>query len=276
MMAGPFEWPPGALALVAGLFGACVGSFLNVCIYRIPKDLSIVWPGSRCPACGGTIAWYDNIPIVSWLALRARCRTCGAPISPRYVLVESLVAILWAGLAWMHGWSPMFWLGAVAVAGLTLATFVDLDEMYIPDRVSLGGIVVGLVAAWLWPELHDADRRWVALARSALGAAVGAGTLWALAWIGERIFGQEAMGMGDVKLIGAIGACFGWPAVLFTFLTSSLSGAVVGLSLVALRRRQLRSAIPFGPFLALGATLWLLGGRNWWDLYIGMLTRWRI
>jgi len=264
------------LAIVAGLFGACVGSFLNVCIYRIPKDLSIVRPGSRCPACGGAIAWYDNIPILSWLALRARCRQCGAPISPRYVVVETLVAALWAALAWRYGWSPMFWLGAVAVAGLTLATFVDLDEMYIPDRVSLGGIVVGLVAAWLWPELHDVDRRWVAVGRSAFGAAVGAGTLWGLAWIGERIFGQEAMGMGDVKLMGAIGACFGWSAVLFTFLTSSFAGAAVGLSLVALRRRELRSAIPFGPFLAFGATLWLLGGRDWWDLYIGMMTQWRL
>ncbi len=276
MRAGPFEWPPGVLAIVAGLFGACVGSFLNVCIYRIPKDLSIVRPGSRCPACGGAIAWYDNIPILSWLALRARCRQCGAPISPRYVVVETLVAALWAALAWRYGWSPMFWLGAVAVAGLTLATFVDLDEMYIPDRVSLGGIVVGLVAAWLWPELHDVDRRWVAVGRSAFGAAVGAGTLWGLAWIGERIFGQEAMGMGDVKLMGAIGACFGWSAVLFTFLTSSFAGAAVGLSLVALRRRELRSAIPFGPFLAFGATLWLLGGRDWWDLYIGMMTQWRL
>ncbi|MCX7819472.1 MAG: prepilin peptidase [Kiritimatiellae bacterium] len=274
-MIGPFEWPPVAMALVAGLFGACAGSFLNVCIYRIPKDLSIVRPGSRCPACGTPIAWYDNIPIVSWLVLRARCRHCRAPISPRYVMVEALVAALWAALAWRYGWSPMFGLGALAVAGLTLATFVDLDEMYIPDRVSLGGVVVGLVAAWLWPELHDADRRWVGLARSAVGAAVGAGVLALLAWAGERIFGQEAMGMGDVKLMGAIGACFGWPAVLFTFLVSSLFGAVVGLGLVALRRRELRSAIPFGPFLALGATLWLLGGQEWWELYMATVGRWR-
>lgn len=275
-MIAPYEWPPVALAVVAGLFGACMGSFLNVCIYRIPKELSIVRPSSHCPACGNPIAWYDNIPLASWMILRARCRACGARISPRYILVESLVAGLWAMLAWKHGWSPTFWLGAIAVAGLTLATFVDLDEMYIPDRVSLGGIAVGLLTAWLWPELHDVDHRWIALGRSALGATIGAGSLGMLAWVGERIFRQEAMGMGDVKLMGAIGACFGWRAVLFTFLVSSLSGAVVGLTLVALRRQKLRSAIPFGPFLAFGTILWLLGGQDWWDHYMVVMTLWRL
>lgn len=272
------EWPfsRAALALIAGLFGACIGSFLNVCIYRIPKDLSVIRPGSRCPACGTAIAWYDNIPLVSWLALGARCRACGARIPARYVVVEALMALLWAALAWRYEWDIRAPVYAIAVAGLTLATFVDLDEMYIPDRVSIGGLAFGLAASGLWPELHDAATPWGGFAASLIGAATGAGTLALLGWVGSRIFGQEAMGLGDVKLMGAIGALFGWGGVVFVFLLSSLTGAATGLTLVALRRRELRSAIPFGPFIALGAVAWMFAGRDWWDLYVLTLGRWRM
>ncbi len=271
-MTGP--WPREFVALVAGVFGACAGSFLNVCIYRIPRELSVVRPRSRCPSCGTPIAWYDNLPLLSWLALRARCRACGVPISPRYVLVEALMAALWAAVGWKHGWDPRTLLYALAMFGLALAAFVDLDEMYIPDRVSIGGILVGFAAGWLWPELHDVAGRWAGLRHAAVGALAGAGSLALLGWAGERIFGQEAMGMGDVKLMAAIGALLGWPAVVFTFFVASLTGATAGLLLVALRRREMRSAIPFGPFLALGAAAWMLGGADLWEVYVLTAARW--
>ena len=268
----PEALPREVLALVAFAFGACVGSFLNVCIYRIPRDESIVWPGSHCPKCGRSIAWYDNIPLVSWLALRARCRACGAPIAVRYVLVETLVGILFGWVAWHYGWDVRTPVYGLAIAGLTLATFVDLDEMYIPDRVSLGGIAAGLVLGPLFPILHGQATALGGLREAALGALAGAGSLATLAWVGSRIFGKEAMGMGDVKLMGAIGAFLGWPGVVFTFFVSSFAGAAAGLTMIALRRKELQSAIPFGPYLAIGAVVWILGGNRLWDLYLAFMT----
>jgi leader peptidase (prepilin peptidase)/N-methyltransferase len=265
---------PSALAIVAALFGACVGSFLNVCIYRLPRGLSVVHPRSRCSTCGNPIAWYDNLPLVSWWVLRGRCRACGAPFSIRYWVVEALTAGLWAALAWTYGWSIHTLVYCVAVAGMILATFVDLDAMYIPDRVSLGGGSLALIASALWPDLHDTHDAWEALIRSAVGAALGAGLLGGLGWLGTRLFGEEAMGLGDVKLMGAIGALVGWRGVLFTFFVSACAGAVVGLTLVATGRRQLRSAIPFGPFLSFATVWWLLGGEWLWNRYWWALSSW--
>ncbi len=264
--------PKEFLTIVAFAFGACIGSFLNVCIWRLPREESIVHPGSHCPKCDRPIAWFDNIPLVSWLALRARCRACGAPISARYVLVEALVAVLFAWVAWRYGWDVRTPLYCMAVTGLVLATFIDLDEMYIPDRVSLGGIAAGLVLSPLLPGLHGVDTALAGFREAAIGALAGSGSLAALAWIGTKMFGKEAMGMGDVKLMGAIGAFLGWPGVVFTFFVSAFAGAGAGLTMIALRRKELQSAIPFGPYLALGAVIWMLGGNHLWDLYIGFMT----
>lgn len=281
---------PGAcyafFTALAFLWGACVGSFLNVCIHRIPRDLSVVKPRSFCPHCKTPIPWYLNIPIVAWLAVRGKCRFCSAPISPRYVLIETLTAVLFLlvwlkldvwqgspvlGLAPVSTWMlvPVYWL---AIAGLILGTFVDLEHLIIPDRVTLGGIAAGLLLSWAVPELHGADDRLAALLRAAVGAAVGWGLLWAVAVLGKAIFRKDAMGFGDVKLLGAVGAFMGWQAVLFTVMISSLTGSIAGLTMVALHRKGMRSRIPYGPYLALAAVVWILWGPALWEAYVNLLT----
>jgi len=274
------------LTLTVVLLGACVGSFLNVCIYRIPREESVVKPRSHCPHCGRLIPWYENIPLVSWLALGARCRGCRGPISPRYVLVEALVAALFllVWLAWSPGDAPrplglapfeslalvpIYWL---VVSGLVLGTFVDFEHMIIPDRVSLGGIVAGLVLSPLVPALHGATVWWHGLGWAAVGAVVGSGILWMVAFVGRIVFRKEAMGLGDVKLLGAIGALLGWKAVLFTLIVSSFAGSIVGVTLVACGRKEMQGRIPFGPYLALAAVLWILWGPALVTLYLRLLT----
>jgi leader peptidase (prepilin peptidase) / N-methyltransferase len=265
------DWKEALTPLVF-IYGAVLGSFLNVCIWRIPRNESVVHPRSRCPGCGTMIAWFDNIPILSWLALRARCRRCGMRISARYPAVELLTALLFAAIWGRFGFdgrTPVYWLAA---AGLVLGTFVDLDHFILPDRVTWGGIIAGLALSPLVPALHGADTPLRGLSAAAIGAAAGFGLLWLVAKIGERTFKKEAMGFGDVKLMGAVGAVLGWPAVLFTIFVSSLTGALTGLTLIALRKHEWQSRIPFGPFIALAAMLWILGGSDWTAAYIDWLT----
>lgn len=271
-------------ALVFG-FGACMGSFLNVCIYRIPREESVVAPRSHCPHCNALIAWYDNIPLLSFFLLKARCRHCGGTISPRYVIVEALVAILFvlvwlkfdpAGLARPLALSPAWFFPVVvfywiAVFGLALGTFVDLEHMIIPDRVSLGGIVLGLVFSTLVPALHAQPDGYSGFLSAFLGAAVGVGSLWMVAVLGKLIFRKDAMGMGDVKLMGAIGAFLGWPAVIFTLMASSFLGAGVGLTLVMTGKKDMQSRIPYGPYLALAALVWMLWGSTLLNAYLNWL-----
>lgn len=252
----------------SALLGAVVGSFLNVCIYRIPLEQSVVRPRSRCPKCGAPIAWYDNVPIVSWFALRGRCRQCREPISPRYALVEALTAALFAAVYHRYGWdltTPIFWL---AIGGLILGAFVDIDHLIIPDRVTLGGMAVGLALSAIHPPLHAADNWLNSLSAGVIGLVVGVGSLWVVADVGRRIFKKEAMGLGDVKLLGAIGAFLGWRAVLFTLVMSSFAGSLVGLYLIFRRGREWQAKIPYGPYLALAAIVWILGGDGWWTAYL--------
>ncbi|HOU21250.1 MAG: prepilin peptidase [Kiritimatiellae bacterium] len=250
------------------LAGLCIGSFLNVCIWRIPRDESIVRPGSHCPACNHAIAPWDNIPLLSWLLLRGRCRHCHAPISPRYVVVELLTGALFAGIWLVHGWTvqtPVYWLFAAA---LILGTFVDLDHLILPDRVTIGGMIAGPVLALAFPELHDQTERLPALIQSLTGLGLGGGLLWLVAILGRAALKREAMGLGDVKLLGAIGACLGWRAVLFTVFVSSFSGTLFGLGLIAAGRKELQSRIPYGPHLALAAILWMFCGPACIDFYL--------
>jgi leader peptidase (prepilin peptidase)/N-methyltransferase len=271
-----------ALAL---LWGLCIGSFLNACIYRIPHGLSVVHPRSFCPVCRAKIAWYDNVPVLGWLRLGGRCRACRTFISPRYLLVECLVGVLFL-LVWLKfdlvaegrvlgldpivQWPlvPVYWL---VLAGLVLGTFVDFEHLIIPDRVTLGGIAAGLILSVVVPSLHGADTWLGGLARGVIGAAAGWGLLWFVARAGRLVFKKEAMGFGDVKLLGAIGAFLGWRAVLFTVVVSSLLGALVGIALVLSRRRELQSRIPYGPYLALAAAVWVYWGPQLWRLYTGLL-----
>jgi leader peptidase (prepilin peptidase)/N-methyltransferase len=268
--------------------GACVGSFLNVCIYRIPMELSVVSPASHCYSCKRPIAWYDNVPILAYIILRGRCRRCGTSYSPRYCLVELLVAVLFVLIWFKFRWQgmeppiglvgvddikliPVYWLMA---GGLVLGTFVDFDHFIIPDRVSLGGIFAGLLLAALVPSMHGAADWWGGLREAGIGAAVGWGSLWSVGFIGKLIFKKDAMGFGDVKLLGAMGAFLGWESIVFIIISSSFAGSLIGLSLVALGKKEMQGRIPFGPYLSLGAVLWVFWGQAWWQAYLHfVLTR---
>ncbi|HNX34855.1 MAG TPA: prepilin peptidase [Kiritimatiellia bacterium] len=271
-------------AFFATFFGACVGSFLNVCIYRIPRDESVVTPRSHCPHCNAMIPWYLNIPVLSWLCLRGKCASCKGPIAFRYTLVEMMTAMFflavymkWAAPSAMHMLPiphpliiPIYWL---FLAGLILGTFVDFEHFIIPDSVTIGGMVAGPVLSALVPVLHGQALWWHGLLHSCLGLAVGFGLLHAVAWIGSKAFKKEAMGFGDVKLMGAIGAFLGWKAVLFTVFASSLLGSISGLLLIAFGGVKLQSRIPFGPYLSAAATIWIFWGPALVGAYIKLLAR---
>ena len=252
------------------LAGLCLGSFLNVCIWRIPREESLVWPGSHCPACRHPIAPWDNIPLLSWLVLAGRCRHCRAPIWFRYFVVELLTGALFTGLWLVHGWTIQTPVYCLYTGALLLGTFVDLDHLILPDRVTLGGMAAGLVLSAAFPALQGQEDILSALRESVLGLVVGYGILWLVAVVGRLVLRRDAMGLGDVKLLGAVGACLGWPAVLFTIFVSSLTGTLLGLGLIAARRKDLQSKIPYGPQLALGATLWMFCGPACVDWYLSL------
>ncbi|MCS6770571.1 MAG: prepilin peptidase [Kiritimatiellae bacterium] len=251
--------------------GACVGSFINVCIHRIPRGESIIRPRSRCPSCGSPIRWYDNIPFVSFLLLRGRCRDCRGRISLRYPFVELLTAVLFLGIWNAYGFDPRTPVYMAAVAALIAASFIDLDFMIIPDRISLGGMVAGLAVSGLLPSLHGKTEWTESLLDSLIGLSAGAGLLFAVALLGKLVFKKDAMGLGDVKLLGAIGALLGWQAILFTIFLSSLLGSAVGVALIASGRSAWQSRIPYGPYLSASAAIWILGGHSWWKAYLEWL-----
>lgn len=256
----------------AGMMGACFGSFLSVCIWRIPRGESIVAPRSHCPNCDKMIPWYHNIPVLSWLALGGKCASCKAKISPRYLLLELLTAGLFLAVAWRFCLDPAVMLVMwVVVFGLELGTFIDIDWYILPDRVTIGGMILGVAASALLPQLHAAED-WVGgLFRSGLGLVVGFGVLYAISVVGKLIYKKEAMGFGDVKLMGAIGAFFGWQAVVFTLFVSSFLGSIVGVALMAMGKRDLQGRIPYGPFIAAAAVIWLLTGPSLVGWYLSIL-----
>ena len=235
------------LYFIVGIIGALIGSFLNVCIYRLPQGESIVWPGSHCPACGKAIAFYDNVPVLSYLILGGRCRACGVSIPIRYPLVEAANAIGYLVILWTFGPGATSVLYALLFSALLVVTGTDLTHKIIPDVVTLPGIVVGLLgAATVLP---------VGIFDAFLGIVVGGGILWALAWASPYLFGKEGMGGGDIKLLAMIGAFLGWKAALLTIMIGSLFGSVIGVSLIALGFLKRDEYIPFGPFLVCGALL---------------------
>jgi leader peptidase (prepilin peptidase)/N-methyltransferase len=334
--------------------GCIVGSFLNVCIYRMPLELSVVSPPSHCPHCKYAIPFYLNIPLVTWLVLRGRCKNCGAPISARYFIVELLTGMLFLG-CWLRFGHHSPWLALIFslfLAGLIVATFIDFEHFIIPDEITYGGAVVGLVISILLPPLHAAGTRGQGLAQGLIGIVFGAGIVYAILRLGKLLFGQhklkfppgtkivftdtmlllpgkeipyeeifyrktdtiilqaqtvelidrgyrevtvrlspnslligeetinpeqvayleaecaeiilprEAMGLGDVKFMGAIGAFLGWQGALFSLMASSLVGATVGVILIVLRKREWSSRMPYGPYIALAATIWIFFGRK--------------
>jgi len=341
------------------VLGCIVGSFLNVCIHRLPLGMSIVTPKSHCPHCKYSIPWYLNIPLVTWLALLGRCKNCGAPISPRYFIVELL-----SGLAFLGCWlrfgdpthpfqsMPIALVLAVFLAGLIVATFIDIEHFIIPDEITVGGAIVGIVASFLLPVLHDAHTLTAGMFQGLLGVAVGVGVIYVILRVGKLLFGRErlqlptgtkiiftetavclpdkeipyeelfyrrsdaitlrartvelidrgykdvtvrlspaaleigdekinptdvpyleavsaeivlpreAMGFGDVKFMGAIGAFIGWQGVLFSLMISSIIGSIVGVMLILMRCREWSSRMPYGPYIALAAVIWIFGGKE--------------
>ncbi len=346
-------------SLVFFAFGCIVGSFLNVCIHRMPLGMSIVTPKSHCPHCKYSIPWYLNIPLVTWLVLRGRCKNCGAPISARYFVVELLtgVSFLCCWLAFGDAGNPLpslpvAFVYAVFLAGLIVATFIDFEHFIIPDEITLGGMAVGFVASFFLPSLQGATTLNVGMQRSFIGAIAGAVIIYAILRLGKLLFGRqrvklpvgtkivfgensvhlpdkeipyeelfyrqsdvivlrartlelvdrgyqdvlvrlspaaldiggekmnpddvpcmeavsaeiilprEAMGLGDVKFMGAIGAFIGWQAVIFSLMVSSMIGAAAGIALIVMRRRQWSSRMPYGPYIALAAAIWIFGGKK--------------
>ncbi len=356
----PHNWaavPFAFWALVFFAFGSIVGSFLNVCIYRMPLDLSVVSPPSHCPHCKYAIPFYLNVPLLTWLSLRGKCKNCGAPISPRYFVVELLtgVAFLACWLAFGHA-SP--WLAvvyALFLAGLIVATFIDFEHFIIPDEITIGGAAAGLVISFFLPTLHGTHSLGEGMQRSLIGIAAGAGIVYAVLRLGKLLFGRqkiplpgetkiiftetalclpdkeipyeeifyrktdaivlrartvelidrsyrevtlrltpvtlkigedqcnpetephmevvcseivlprEAMGLGDVKFMAGIGAFIGWQGAFFSLMASSIIGSVVGIALILLRKREWSSRMPYGPYIALAAVIWIFGGKRIFD-----------
>jgi len=251
--------PTQLVAVFLFIFGAVTGSFLNVCIYRLPLEQSVISPRSRCMGCGVTIAWYDNIPIISWFLLRGRCRNCQTSFSIRYPLVELLTGVLALLLFLRFGLSIPFVIYFLLTAGLVVITFIDFDHQIIPDEISLPGIGLGFLASFFLPEPG-----WFA---SLLGIVAGWGSLALVFYIYLWLTGREGMGGGDAKLLAMLGAFLGIKAVPFIIFTSSLIGTVVGLTLMAVQRKDRYLAIPFGPYLAMGAVLYIFYGTwliNWY------------
>ena len=246
----------------AFVLGTIIGSFLNVCIYRIPAGKSIVSPPSSCPNCGHQIRWYQNIPILSYLFLGAKCASCKTKISLRYPAIEFLTGILFAAVLYDFGFSVatlVYWL---FVAALVTITFIDLDHQIIPDVISLPGIIVGFICSFFIP--------WLSWVDSSLGILLGGGILLSIAWLYEKIAHREGMGGGDIKLLGMLGAFLGWKAILPVVFISSLVGSLIGIPVMLLQKGDSKLAIPFGPFLAFAAIIYLFWGTElvYWYLHL--------
>jgi len=251
---------PVFFLISAFVLGAVIGSFLNVCIYRIPAGQSVVSPPSSCPGCGARIRWFQNVPILSWVFLRGRCASCKARISIRYPLIEALNGFLFALVLWYFGFSSatlVYWL---LISALVVITFIDLDHQIIPDVISLPGIVVGFLCSFFIPWLPWVD--------SLLGILLGGGILLAIAWLYEVLAKREGMGGGDIKLLGMIGAFLGWKAIFPVVFFASVAGTLIGVPLMLAKRKDSRFALPFGPFLAGAAVIYLFWGPLIIDWYL--------
>jgi leader peptidase (prepilin peptidase)/N-methyltransferase len=246
--------PLPAAVIFAMIFGLCVGSFLNVVIARLPAGRSVVSPGSACPRCGSAIAWYDNLPLLSYTLLGARCRACRTPISWRYPAVELACGALFV-LAYLHfGPSPRLAVALVLLSGLIAITGIDLDHQIIPDVLSIPGIAAGLFWSLVPGGIGWKD--------SLLGLLVGGGVFVVIIFGSSLVLGQPGMGVGDVKLGGMLGAFLGWQLVLLSILVSVLVGGLLAAALLATGRKGRRDPLPFGPFLALGGVISLFWGDS--------------
>ncbi len=254
--------------IFAGLFGLAIGSFLNVCIYRIPAKKSIVNPPSSCPACGSRIRFYDNIPVISYIILLGRCRHCKERISIGYPVLEIITGLLSMALYMRYNLINNniyhYFIFLIFTSSLIVISFIDLKHQIIPDVISIPGIIAGLIISFFSPHITWYD--------SLLGIAVGGGLLYLFALIFELLVKKEGMGGGDIKLLAMMGAWMGWKSILFIILVSSLIGSILGTIALLLSKKGLRARIPFGPFLALGALIYLFFGKEIITWYFNLLS----
>lgn len=253
-------WP--LVAAFVALLGCAIGSFLNVCIYRLPRDLSVVSPPSSCPGCGERIRWYHNVPVLSWVALGGRCASCRAPISVRYPIVEALTGAVFLVHVLVLGLDPILPVRLAFAAAMIVLFAIDLEHQILPDVITLPGIALGFIASWWLPP------GWLS---SLVGILVGGGLPWALAEVYVRVRGVEGLGFGDVKMLAMIGAVLGWPLMLLTLLAASLLGALFGGALILAGRGDRQLRLPFGTFLAVAAVVAGLFGQPVVDWYAGFL-----
>ena len=248
-----------AVGLVVAL-GLAIGSFLNVCIYRLPRGESVVSPPSRCPSCGRGLRWFENVPVLGYLLVGGRCRTCRAAVSPMYPIVEAGTALLFLLQYWQLGWQPLLGARLVFVAAMIALFVIDLQHRILPNVITLPGVVIGVAASLLF------EPGWRA---SLIGVVVGGGALWAVGEAYFRIRGEEGMGMGDVKMLAMIGAFLGWQLMLVTLLIASLAGSVFGGGMILLNRGSMKYALPLGSFLAAGALITTHVGQRLLEWYLG-------
>jgi leader peptidase (prepilin peptidase) / N-methyltransferase len=248
--------------IIIFVIGAVIGSFLNVCIYRVPRKLSVISPASRCPSCNMPIKPYDNIPFLSYILLGGKCRVCKAGISFRYPLVELLNAALFVFVVWRFGFAWHTVIYGILCSALVVITFIDLDFQIIPDAITLPGILIGIVAGSLL--MPDPFIRYSLLGfkASVTGLLTGGGLFYAIA-----ILSRGGMGGGDIKMMAMVGALMGWKSVLLTIFLGSLTGAVFGIFLMISQGKGRKTKIPFGPFLALGTVITLFYGQEIFSWY---------
>lgn len=246
--------------IVFFIFGTLFGSFANVIILRLPKNLSIVTPRSHCYSCQNPLKWFDNIPVFAWFFLRGKCRQCQAPFSFRYPFVEILMGLSFSAAFYFLGWSWFLLEIILFLFALIVASFIDIDHFILPDTITLSGIVIGLLGALLNPERSFLD--------AFLGCFLGGGFLWAVAYFYFVFRKEEGMGGGDIKLLAWMGAVLGWKAIPFIILSSSVVGALIGGFLAIRSTKGMKTVIPFGPYLAFGAVLYLFAGEELSNIYI--------
>jgi len=248
--------------LLGAAIGLCIGSFLNVVIYRVPIGQSIVTPPSRCRKCGYRLQWYDNIPVLSWLFLRGRCRKCGVGVSMQYPIVELITGALFVLVIWMTPPGPLLATRLILVCILIALFGIDLEHQILPNVITLPGIAIGVLLSLIAPPgWKDA----------LVGVLLGGGVLYAIAGAYYLWRREEGMGMGDVKMLAMIGAFLGWKAVLVTLVLSSFAGAIIGVALMAAQRGTMKFALPFGTFLAIGAIVSMFVGEPLVAWYAGLL-----
>ncbi len=273
--------------IFAGVLGAIIGSFLNVVIHRLPLEDSIVFPNSRCPSCGAVIAFYDNVPVLSYLLLRGRCRSCETRISARYPAVELMTALLFVAVTWRVGLTLVLPFDLIFVSALIALVFIDAEHMILPNAITYPGIVFALVARLTIPYLlgspHFDDLPglmqgmlsdmpiWAAsLIGALIGALVGGGSLWLMGWTWERLRGVEAMGLGDVKMMFMVGAYLGWRLTILTIFFGVLSGSLIGVALMVQQgKKDMQMLLPFGVFLGIGSIIALMVGPQIVEWYAG-------